>query len=135
MKLVIMTGILEELKWETLQERREDNRLILLYKGLKGKARIPTDDLIPKNRHCRNRVVSGLPGAKVRRGTKRSSDPSQMYNITTIGLPTTIHVYLNRYLGVWGLAPINNCISNLLRPVNQRCAQKSTLIGLSDSHC
>ena len=40
-----MTGILEELKWETLQKRRKDNRLILLYKGLKGKARIPTDDL------------------------------------------------------------------------------------------
>ena len=49
-----MTGILEELKWETLQKRRKDKRLILLYKGLKGKARIPTVDLIPKNRHCRN---------------------------------------------------------------------------------
>ena len=48
-----MTGILEELKWETLQKRRKD-RLILLYKGLKGIARIPTDDLIPKNRRCRN---------------------------------------------------------------------------------
>ena len=49
-----MTGILEELNWETLQKRRKDNRLILLYKGLKGKARIPTDDLIPKNRRCIN---------------------------------------------------------------------------------
>ena len=38
-----MTGILEELKWETLQKKRKDNRIILLYKGLKGKARIPTD--------------------------------------------------------------------------------------------
>ena len=28
-----MTGILEELKWETLQKRRKDNRLILMYKG------------------------------------------------------------------------------------------------------
>ena len=26
-----MTGILEELKWETLKKRRKDNRLILLY--------------------------------------------------------------------------------------------------------
>ena len=26
----------------------------MLYKGLKGKARIPTDDLIPKNRRCSN---------------------------------------------------------------------------------
>ena len=26
----------------------------LNYKGLKGKARIPTDDLTPENRRCRN---------------------------------------------------------------------------------
>ena len=40
-----MTGILEHLR---------DSRLILLYKGLKGKASIPTDDLIPLVRRCRN---------------------------------------------------------------------------------
>ena len=33
-----MTGILEHLKWESLKKRRRDSRLILLYKGLKGKA-------------------------------------------------------------------------------------------------
>ena len=49
-----MTGILGQLKWESLKKRRKDNRLILLYKGLKGKAKIPTDDLIPKTRHGRN---------------------------------------------------------------------------------
>ena len=49
-----MTGILEQLKWESFKKKRTDNRLILLYKGLKGKARIPTDDLIPKTRRCRN---------------------------------------------------------------------------------
>ena len=43
-----MTDILGQLEWESLKKRRKDNRLILLYKGLKGKARIPTDDLIPK---------------------------------------------------------------------------------------
>ena len=48
-----MTGILGQLKWESLKKRREDNRLILLYKG-KGKASVPTDDLIPKTRRCRN---------------------------------------------------------------------------------
>ena len=36
-----MTGILGQLKWKSLKKRRKDNRLILLYKGLKGKARIP----------------------------------------------------------------------------------------------
>ena len=49
-----MTFIVMELKWGTLQKRRKNNRLILLYKILKGKARIPTDDLIPKNRSCKN---------------------------------------------------------------------------------
>ena len=41
-----MTGILGQLK--SLKKRRKDNRLILLYKGLKDKARITTDDLLPK---------------------------------------------------------------------------------------
>ena len=46
-----MTGILGQLKWESLKKRRKDNkdiRLILLYKGHKGKASVPTDDLSPK---------------------------------------------------------------------------------------
>ena len=46
-----MTGILGQLKWESLKKRRKDSRLLL---SLKGKSRIPTDDLIPKNRRCRN---------------------------------------------------------------------------------
>ena len=51
-----MTGILVQLKWESLKKRRQENRLILLYKSLKlkGKASVPTDDLIPKARSCRN---------------------------------------------------------------------------------
>ena len=49
-----MTGILGQLKWESLKKMRKDNRLILLYKGLKGNASVPTDDLIPKTRRCRN---------------------------------------------------------------------------------
>ena len=43
-----MTGIVEHLKWESLKKRRRDSRLVLLYKGLKGKTSIPTDDLIPR---------------------------------------------------------------------------------------
>ena len=49
-----MTGILEHLKWESLKKQRRDSRLILLYKGLKGKASIQTDYLIPLVRRCRN---------------------------------------------------------------------------------
>ena len=49
-----MTGIYGQLKWESLKKRRKDNRLVLLYKGLKGKASVPTDDLIPKVRPARN---------------------------------------------------------------------------------
>ena len=49
-----MADILGQHKWEYFEKRRTDSRVILLYKGLKGKARIPTDDLILKNRRCRN---------------------------------------------------------------------------------
>ena len=49
-----MIGILGQLKWESLKKRRKDNRFILLYKGLKGKVSIPTNDLIPKTRRSRN---------------------------------------------------------------------------------
>ena len=60
-----MTGILGQMKWESLKKGRKDNRLILLYKGLKDKARIPTDDLIPKARRGRNQhsLVFQIPSA------------------------------------------------------------------------
>ena len=62
-----MTGILEQLKWESLKKRRKKNRLILLYNGLKGKARIPTGDIIPKTRRCRNQhsIAFQRPSASV----------------------------------------------------------------------
>ena len=43
-----------KLKWESLKKRRRDSRLTLLYKGLKGAASIPTDDLIHPIRRSRN---------------------------------------------------------------------------------
>ena len=50
-----MTGILKQLKWESLkQKRRKDSRLIMLYKGLKGSASILTNDLVPPIRRTRN---------------------------------------------------------------------------------
>ena len=49
-----ITGILGQLKWESLKKRRKDNRLILLYKGLKGKDSVARDDFIPKTKSCRN---------------------------------------------------------------------------------
>ena len=39
---------------ETEERRGRHSRLILLHKGLKGKASIPTDDLNPLVRRCRN---------------------------------------------------------------------------------
>ena len=49
-----MTGILEKLKWESLKKRRKDSRLIMLYKGLRGAASIPINDLVPPSRRTRN---------------------------------------------------------------------------------
>ena len=56
----IIAGILEELKWETPQKRRKDNRLILLYKGLKGKAKIPKNDLNPQKQTLQKSTLNGL---------------------------------------------------------------------------
>ena len=75
-----MTGILGQLKWEPLKKRRKDNRLILLYKGLKGKASVPTDDLIPKTRHCRNQHSMAFQTIKV------ASSPG----LSGIGMPSPI---------------------------------------------
>ena len=55
-----MTGILEQLKWESLKKRRRDSRIIMLYKGLKGAASIPTNDLVPPIRHVRNHHSSAF---------------------------------------------------------------------------
>ena len=49
-----MTKILEQLKWESLKQRRKGSRLILFYKCLKGQASIPVDDLKRTLRHTRN---------------------------------------------------------------------------------
>ena len=49
-----MTGILKQLKWESLKKRRKDSRLIMLYKGLKGAASISTNDLVPRIRRTRD---------------------------------------------------------------------------------
>ena len=49
-----MTSILEQLGWESLHKRRKGSKLILLFKGLKGRASIPCNDLLPPNRRSRN---------------------------------------------------------------------------------
>ena len=49
-----MTGILEQLKWQSLKNKRKDSRLIMLYKGLKGAASTPTNDLVLPIRHVGN---------------------------------------------------------------------------------
>ena len=41
-------------KWEPLKKRRKDSRLIMLYKGLKTAASIPTNDLVSPIRRTRN---------------------------------------------------------------------------------
>ena len=43
-----MSDILEQLKWESLKKRKRDSRIIMLYKGMKGAASIPTNDLVPQ---------------------------------------------------------------------------------------
>ena len=56
-----MTGILKQLKWESPKKRRKDSRL-MLYKGLKGAASIPTNDLVPPPPPHQAYQESSLPG-------------------------------------------------------------------------
>ena len=49
-----MTNILEQFGWESLHKRRKGSKLKLLFKGLKGRASIPYDDLQPPNRRSMN---------------------------------------------------------------------------------
>ena len=62
-----MTGILGQLKWDSLKKKRRDKRLILLNIGLNGKVGIPTDDLIFKIRHSRNQhsMTFQIPSATI----------------------------------------------------------------------
>ena len=62
-----MTGNIEQLNLESLKKRRNDKRLILLYKGLKDKNRIHTVDFIPKTMRCRNQhsLAFQIPSASV----------------------------------------------------------------------
>ena len=48
-----MTGILEQLKWESLKKMKRDSRIIMLYKGLKGAASIPTNAIVLRTGHVR----------------------------------------------------------------------------------
>ena len=48
-----MTSILEQLGWESFHKRRKGGKLVLLFKGLKGRASIPCDDIQPPNRRSR----------------------------------------------------------------------------------
>ena len=87
-----------------------------MYKGLKGKARIPTDDLIPKNRRCRNQhsLVFQIPSSS-RIPVRKASFPKQ----SGTGMPSLIHssplpncriiVYLNSL-------PLLELRTNLPRP-------------------
>ena len=51
------------------KKRRKGNRLILLYKGLKGKASVPSDDLFPKTRRARNQHSMAFQTPIVNKGS------------------------------------------------------------------
>ena len=56
-----MTSILEQLGWGSLHKRRKGSKLILLFKGLKGRACIPCDDLQPPRRRRNQQKSATLP--------------------------------------------------------------------------
>ena len=49
-----VSNIMNTLQWKSLRRRREDSSLVLFYKGLKGKAAIPTQNLQEHQSRSRN---------------------------------------------------------------------------------
>ena len=62
-----------QLKWESLKQRRKGSRLILFYKGLKGQANIPVDDLKTPFRYTRNHYSEPFQVPYARTDTYRHS--------------------------------------------------------------
>ena len=83
-----MTGILKQLKWESLKKRRKDSRLIMFYKGLKGAASIPTNDLVPPIRRTRNHhsLASQIPMAETYIQVKFFPQTIRNWNLLTDSL-------------------------------------------------
>ena len=83
-----MTGILEQLKWESLKKKRRDSRLIMLYKRLEAAASIPTSDLVPPNRPTRNHhslaFQTPLDGTDIYRSSFFPPPPPPDYKILEI---------------------------------------------------
>ena len=77
---------------------------ILLYKGLKGKARIPTDDLIPKNRRCRNQhsLAFQIP----------SASKEAYHRLSGTGMTSLIH-----------LSPLLKCLMTVCPSTLHSCVQ------------
>ena len=71
------------------KKRRNDSRLILLYKGLKGKARIPTDDLIPKNRLVE---INTLWLFRYLQLTKKRTKVVSFHRLSGTGMTSLIHL-------------------------------------------
>ena len=82
-----MTGFLGQSKWESPKKRGKDNRLILLYKGFKGKASVPTDGRIPKTRRTRNQhSMAFQTPLLIQMSIKVASTP----RLSGIGIPSPI---------------------------------------------
>ena len=76
---------------ESLQKRRKDNKIILLYKGLNGRAKIPTDDLIHKNRRFRNGSVSASGTGRIRLESPRPAMPDTEPILTEMAPCPALH--------------------------------------------
>ena len=108
-----MTGILSQLKWESLKKRRKDSRLILLYKGLKGKARIPTDDLIPNIGVVE---INTLWLFRYLQLAKKHTKVVSFHRLSGIGMTSLIH-----------LSPLLKCLMTVCPSSLHSCVQGTNL--------
>ena len=122
-----MTGILEHLKLESLKKRRRDSRLILLYKGLKGKAIIPTDDHIPLVGRCRNDHSMAHQGPIANTDIYKCSFPPR-----PLGIGMHFQTLLTPLLKVPRMVLLSTLVSLVLVLVND-CRSDVSPVNNSDS--
>ena len=97
-----------------LKKRRKDNRLTLLYKGLKGKASVPTDDLIPKTRHCRNQHSMAFQTPKIIVRYKRIG-----YNMNIIRQSVCLvfnPITVNNFASLFNCTPVGRASDSVIAP-------------------
>ena len=121
-----MTGILGQVKWESLKKRRKDSRLILLYKGRKGKARVPGPEYPQMTLSQRIGVVeiNTLWLFRYLQLAKKRTKVVSFYRLSGTGMTSLIH-----------LSPLLKCLMTVCPSSLHSCVQGTNFSPIRTPWC